>query len=713
MSGIRKWLAKDKYWIVRGSVALLVLLALFAALVVEMLSNVGRASVEERASDVASRVVAQFEEMIRGAFIDIYGAASLISEDPSREDLFFEALYRFNTYDEVGVLSNGVVRHQDGTTHTIEYDTPYIYKVGGETRGRIISLHDGSLVVCAPMGGGRELAARFDSDDLERILGSSFPENYDFAVYNATTGVYLVNHTSYSGGGYYDALLSINEGGSTAGLLQGRTTVAHISHGGADGGGVYIAQQRSAIRPWNVALVIPESAVSAYIMNRGWMLYAIAGAVLLILAVHTLFTLIALRRIRRERNDVASAQEDSARMLNDMAREAEVTLFIYHRGQDSLMRCYDGLQLLGEGQGRKRLASLPELEAACGLDEGDVERLHGRLSELKRGESAELLLRGALPDREERKLSFKLIAHAEDGEVIVCSVRDYTQQLLSRSRAEVEQNYLESTVQRSIAVWTVNVTRNLWRNVYMRDPEMLGPLGEFQGADWRDFTADLGGALRDFIYPADYAEHVQQMNIPTLAESYRSGRTEFDTDYRVCSKSMEQYVWHRMHVRIFSDPETGDIIAHVFVFNVDVEKNAELERGERKRVFKKTLRALSGMFFGLYYVDLDNDLCYAAKSYDGEVVTNLSAPYRETFDRYLDGVHPEDRERVRAMLDAFAIRRAVSDDSFIQRVEYRRRSGDEYRRAAIIIQPARYENGRIKDVVIAMRYLVSDSDRIV
>lgn len=710
MSGIRRWLAKDKYWIVRGSVALCVLLALFAMMVVSLLANVGRASVEERATDVASRVVAQFEEMIRGAFIDIYGAASVISENPEYEDIYIESLYKYNTYDEVGVLSNGVVRHQDGTSHTIEYDTPYIYKVGGETRGRIIPLHDGSLLVCAPMGGGRELAARYDPEDLDRILGSSFPENYDFAVYNATTGVYLVNHTPYTGRGYYDALLSVNEGGSTAGLLQGRTTVAHIFH---EGEGTYIAQQRSAIRPWNVALVIPDSAVSAYIMDRGWMLYAIGGSVLLILAVHAVFSIIAGRRIRRDRRESADALEDSARMLDDMAREAQVTLFIYHRGQESLMRCYDGLQLLGDGEPRKRLVSLSELEAACGLDESDVDRLHSRLSELKRGESAELLLRGALPDREERKLSFKLIGHAEDGDVIVCSVRDCTQELLSRSRAEVEQNYLENTVQRSVAVWVINVTRNLWRNLYMRDPELLGPLGAFEGEDWRDFTADLGGALRDFIYPADYAEHVQQLNIPSLAESYRSGRAEFDTDYRVCSKSMDQYVWHRMHVRIFSDPESGDMLAHIFVFNVDVEKNAELERGERKKVFKKTLRALSGMFFGLYYVDLDNDLCYAAKSYDGEVVTNLSAPYRETFDRYLDGVHPEDRERVRAMLDAFAIRRAISDDSFIQRVEYRRRTGDNYRKAAIIIQPARYENGRIKDVVIAMRYLVSDTDRIV
>ena len=124
------------------------------------------------------------------------------------------------------------------------------------------------------------------------------------------------------------------------------------------------------------------------------------------------------------------------------------------------------------------------------------------------------------------------------------------------------------------------------------------------------------------------------------------------------------------------------------------------------KVFQNTLRALSGIYYALYYVDLDNDLCYAAKSHDGEVVTQLCTPYRETFDKYMDVVHPDDRDDVRNMLDAFNLRRMLPEGSHFQRKEYRRMSGDGYRWAAIIIQPARYENGRIKDVVVALRTLV-------
>ena len=234
----------------------------------------------------------------------------------------------------------------------------------------------------------------------------------------------------------------------------------------------------------------------------------------------------------------------------------------------------------------------------------------------------------------------------------------------------------------------------------------MGPLGSISKSGWRNFTADLDGVLRSYIHPADYANHSYKMNIASIAESFRSGRMEINLDYRVCTGGRDDYEWHRMYVRLYSEPETENILANVYVFNVDVEKNAELERGERKKIEKKTLRALSGIYYALYYVDLDNDLCYAAKSYDGEVVTRLCTPFQETFNQYLEGVHPDDRDALRSMINAFNLRRTFVEGSRFQRKEFRRRSGEDYRWAAIIIQPARYENGRIKDVVIAQRNLV-------
>ena len=704
MGRIRKWFAKDRYVIWRGSIVMLLLVAFCAFRFTRMLLGYARVSAEERATDSAGRFSAQFEQMVRSWFLNLDMTARMVREDSSRETMFLDALYINNPYDEVGVMSNRKIRHSDGSVNEVQYDTAYIYSESGVPRGRFITLKDGSILLCASIDEESELVVRYDVDGVADMLRSAFGQDYDFAVYNASTGVFLVNDTSFTEGGYYDALLSMNENGSAASLLSDETTIARLN---GDEGKIFIAQWRTAIRPWNVALVIPERELSAYYEQLKWMPYAVAGAVILLAATHGLFVFLCGCKMRMDTRQTEETLEASERLLSGMVLEAQMTLFIYRRGQTGTMRCYDGLGLLGVASGARTTTTLRALEEACGLDEGDIERLHVRISELSPGGSAEMMLRCSLPDREERKLRFDLSGHPSDDSVIVCSIRDCTQELLTHNRAETEQNYLEANAQHTAAVWTLNVSRNRWRCVHIKDVARSSLLGEFAQDGWRDFAADLDTTLRDYIHPADYASHVQKMSIQSIAGFYRSGRTEINLDYRVLAANRENYEWHRMRVHLYPDVETEEIMANIYVFDVDMEKNAELERGERKKVFKKTLRALSGIYYALYYVDLDNDLCYAAKSHDGEVVTRLCTPYRETFDLYLESVHPDDRDELRNMFDSFNMRRTFVEGSRFQRREYRRQSGDGYRWAAVIIQPARYENGRIKDVVIAMRNLVN------
>lgn len=702
MGNIRKWLAKDKFLLVRGSIVLVLLLVFCTSLFTGLVLRFARAFEESRVADAATSFAGQFEQMIRNEFMNLDAVATLIHDEPDLEAMFERSLYDNYPYSETGVMSDGHIRHSDGSVNAIEYETAYIYSENGVPRGRFIALADGSILLCVTIDETNELVVRFDSEGVADTLRSTLNGDYNFAIYNASTGAYLVNQTDFTEGGYYDALLSLNENGSTAGLLNDETTIARLDSGD------FIAQQRTAIRPWNVALVIPKAELTAYTEGLTWMPRAAVIAVIMLLAVYGLFLTLGLRRMHAETRDANRMLEDTDRLICDLAWEAEVTLFIYHRGQEEPMSCYDGLRLLGGVDGNKQYATLHALEEACGLNETDSEQLHERLRELERGGSVELMLNGALRDREVRRLRFTLNAYGASDSTIICSVRDCTQELLTQNRAEAEQSYLETNMQRTTAVWQMNVSRNLWRCVYMLDSAKQCALGPLEKTGWREFTADLDGVLRNYIHPADYADYGSKMSIPSIATFYRSGRREINLDYRVRTGGEENYEWHRMRVHLYSEPETEDILANIYVFNVDVEKNAELERGNRKRIFEKTLRALSGIYYALYYVDLDNDLCYAAKSYNGEVVSQLCLPFRETFDSYLDGVHPDDRAEIRTMLDAFNIRRTFVEGSRFQRREYRRQSGDDYRWAAIIIQPARYENGRIKDVVIALRNLVGN-----
>ena len=84
-------------------------------------------------------------------------------------------------------------------------------------------------------------------------------------------------------------------------------------------------------------------------------------------------------------------------------------------------------------------------------------------------------------------------------------------------------------------------------------------------------------------------------------------------------------------------------------------------------------------------------------------MTQLCTPYKVTFDAYIDTVvHPDDRERLRNMLSAYTLHRSMTEGSHYQRCEYRRRTDDGYRRAEVIVQPARFENGIVREVVLAL-----------
>jgi len=127
-----------------------------------------------------------------------------------------------------------------------------------------------------------------------------------------------------------------------------------------------------------------------------------------------------------------------------------------------------------------------------------------------------------------------------------------------------------------------------------------------------------------------------------------------------------------------------------------------MERRERQRIHQQTLTAIGGIYYGLYYIELDNDLCFTAKSHAGELGSDICGPFRTAFAGYIDQyVHEEDRETLRRMIDPYLLRREVREENQFQRCEFRRRVGENYKWSAAIIQAARFENAQVRDVVLA------------
>lgn len=698
MLNYKKVFLRDKYGVIRGSLILGVLVILCALVSLRLMHNYEVEAEESRASEAVNSVAARFEQLIDSGFGQMRGIATLLEGEQCSESALLDSLRTNDLFCDAGIYANGKLRG----TKEVAVDgnkVSYIHYNSIASVSKVIAQTDGAIQLRVSMGEKGELATWVDPAKVEEVLKGAFDGEYGYAIYNDATGAYLVNRTLFSDGGYYDSLLSMNEDGMMEVLLSNEK--AHVRIKGQDGKETYyIAQQESGIQPWSIALVIPESLVQTQHQNgRVMLVAALAALMLVVLLICTLFT---LHRIRNINDNARRAIEVGERMLISAVQQARMSIFVYYRGSDAPILCYDGLNLVGE-EGGLNLASLSSIEAGCGMNEDSKESFEEHLHDLAVGGTAEFIVHSEVADREERVLRFMLAAPADDESSIICSIWDCTQELISQNRAEEERIYRVSVEPKTMAIWQINISRNRWHALHLKPGIPRGALSVVKSV-WRDYSSDLSGIFRNYLHSSDYQNYVECMSIDALSDMYRSGKTQFTFDYRAYPEERKDCQWYRVSVRLYLNPDSGDVLANLYVFNVDAEKNAELERGDRKRILQQTLTALGGIYYGLYYVDLENDLCYTVKSQVRELVSQLSVSYKTTFDNYIDQyVHPDDREELRKVLNAYVLRKSMIEGSHSKQMEYRHLMGDEYGWMEAIVQPARFENGSVKDVVLALR----------
>lgn len=697
---LKKIFVRDKYGLIRGGLILGVLVIFCTYFTLRIVQGNEVELMEERSSDAVSRVVTRFEQLIDNGFSQMKNMAALLESQQASQEAVLEVLRANELFMDAGVYANGELHGASSAATASEGQVAYIHYDAIAPDFKVIAQTDGAIQLRVSMDNLGELATWVDSENVEAVLSSAFDQEYGYAIYNAATGAYLVNHTGFSNGGYYDTLLAINENGSVEALLRNGKAHAYIE--GSDGNaGYYIAQQQSGIQPWSIALILPEDLVQDGATGTQ-MFYIIILAIVLSVVILGcgLFT---AHRIHGINVNARRAIDVGERMLNTAAQQARMTLFVYYRRMNGPILCYDGLNLMGNRERGVCLTTLEMIQAGCGLRGDAQESLEERLHDLAPGNTEEFIIHSAAAGGQERVLRFTLNASAEEAHSVICSIWDCTQELISQNRAEEERNYRVSIEPRTMSIWQINVSRNRWHALHLKPGSFMGALSVVKSV-WRDYSADMSGIIRSYIHPADYEAFRENMGIDALSDMYRIGRARFSMDYRTCAENQKDCKWHRMTIRLYVNPDSGDLLANLYVFNVDAEKNAELERGNRKRILQQTLTALGGVFYGLYYVDLEKDLCYTAKAQGGQLVSRLSAAYKSTFDTYIEKyVHPEDQDALRNVLSAYTLRKNMVEGSHYMQVEYRHCIGDEYVWTEAIVQPARFENGSIREVVLALR----------
>lgn len=685
MNKLKRFFKKDKYGIVRGCIALCALFVLSSVLFILAQQNRVVLRQGQQVSTATLRAEAQFEQFLAGAESLLDAAVSEIDVKDSPEGEVLGQLAACGFFDEVRI------ENADGLLT------------------EIIALGNGrGMQIRRPLHSGFELVADVSPDVLHAIFSIELNGPYSYTLYNTNTGVCMLSSEQQQYTNYYDVLLNLAQTGKVCELDENPDAHVRCMRAETKYGSYYVTLAENPASACGISLIVPHETVSHISVPLARTLLTILAPMLLLIAVVVFFTRNTLRRILNSNRNLVRALEMSDQMVSIAARDSRITILVIGYGHEGVLSCHDGLGLTTN---TASIRSIADLESACGMSESEMSRVYECMNKLSSSSSAVLTVHCHTANQEDRSLRISFHSVADGSRNILCSISDCTRELASQYIAEQERSYMSNAKRRANSVWQINVSRNRWRSVHIGPNEPLSKLTSQMNV-WRDYNADLGGALNEYIHPADYYDFAERASIPGMASAFRSGTTEFTLEYRVCAAQTGDYEWHRLHVRLLTDPKTGDIIANFYIYNVDAKKNAELERGERKRVLQQTLTALSGIYTGLYYVDLDNDLCYTARSRDGEITSQLTAPFKASFDRYIDGqVHPDDRDALQKALSGYALKRTMTEGSHFRHLVYRCLLGDDsYARMSIVIQPARFENGTIKEIALAIREIERETE---
>ncbi|MGN1006240.1 MAG: hypothetical protein ACI4O8_06975 [Aristaeellaceae bacterium] len=710
MKRIKRLFQKDRLGLVRSTLVLGVMLLLIVLLFLFALGSRDSREAEERAADAARQVAQQFQLLVEDGFRQMNVAAEEFSEDTEADRLLLSNMVRYGVFSDAMLLVDGTEYHIDGSSAPAEANRSYIrYRMGG-IEGKINSSDDGNVRLCVSANENMEIAAVLDPERLDCILRSAFTESYGYAIFNSATGTYLVNRSDYTDNGYYDTLLKLNSSGSTEQLLRSGIAQARVKHATEAGEYEYIAQTSTSIYPWSIALFIPDALLMQSSEKADSLHLFSAVAVFLLIAALTIYAASILRHLRRENQKEMRKAHVSAKMLELSADDSKATLYLYQRKEDRMLAFYEGLKPEENAQ-MPAPVSFAELCARYSLSEGDAEQLRERIWDLKDGEQSDLNLICAVQGGK-HLLRFVTSCPADEKDLVIGTVRDFTMEQRMKIRFIDERNFHRAILPKTVSVWQVNLSRSRWRITDCK-PGLDISKENIRMNEWRDYEADLAMFVRNYVHPKDYEKYISQMGVEEILEMYSKGKTELVMEYRIRGIGNERYQWHRQVVRVFKNPDNNDLLANVYVLNVDAEKDAEIERRERTRILQQTLIALSGMYYGLYYVDLDGDLCYAARTHGGELITRLSTPFKSTFADYItQNVHPDDQETLRRLVDPYVIRKKIREGSHFMRCEYRRSVGDGcYEWSAAIVQAARFENGTVREVVIALRNITNDNQK--
>ena len=638
-----------------------------------------------------------FKQLVNSTFDSMRVAAAELGQSDAEDAELLDTLAISSGIARIALVRDGEMYVLQNSELIPQEDTHTVTRYG-ISNGCVLAVQDdGEIRLCATYDRG-ELIVWPNVNSLTAQLNKLLEGDFGYIVFNSMTGDCLINHSDIEQN-YYEFLMAlVDEPDGVDGLLRNKNAVTALKING-DSHLSYIAQCRTGLNFWSMAFIIPEDSLPSA-EGTGTTAQIVAFiAVSLLLFVITFGALAELLKLRRSQISRRRLLNAFNSMADRAVAQSKQAIFVYQRDNETVPMIKDGMELMNPAvkEGRMR-----DIVQGFGLSPEDGEKLTDAIHALQPGEESTVVFSGADRGSEEHTLQFVLTRMQDESNLVCAIVRDCTQERFNREREIEEIHYGQSMRQKANMIWRYNVSRGNWQLIFVRgfDPARIGVVRN----EWRNSDEDIADLLHTLLHCDDYDLFASRMRAEAVAEMCHCGRDETEMEYRLKIPGDSGYSWYRQSMRVFRTPETNDIMADIYVMNVDAEKRAEMERSERRQILQQTQTALGSIFYGLYYINLDTDTSYTVKSLGGDMVTQLADSFEKQFAEYVKSrVHPDDQAHLLDLLTCYRLKRTLTEQKPSLLLQFRRRSGDMFRTSTLIIQAARFENASVREIVLALR----------
>lgn len=254
------------------------------------------------------------------------------------------------------------------------------------------------------------------------------------------------------------------------------------------------------------------------------------------------------------------------------------TLFEYAYATGRIVR------IAGEGAALKGV-SLPEMMDEIGMDGESRKAIEAVLEALRAGEaSASVVVRAG--DGSPRWFRITL-TNLFDDENRPYSALGTQEDITDLKEAEIrfarEERYREAMLSKTIASYSVNVTRDRLLSRYAD--------GEEQGVEHPDasVSALFRRAVELSVHPEDRPEVLRFYSTESLQQLYAAGQGETSLEYRTLRG--DAFIWVSSSINLLKDPASGDLLAFGYLTDI-----TERRRREAELVYKSERDFLTGLY---------------------------------------------------------------------------------------------------------------------